>query len=128
MVQQVALERAASMQVVDDLKGQVRVYGGCTQAHRVVLPWPVLNVVKYRKLLELDPRWYANQSFSLNYDPGEGLQSALNRLSDEVSQAVAGGAVVIVLSDRDISPDKLPMHAALATGAVHQRLIRDGLP
>ena len=98
-----------------------------TQAHRVVLPWPVLNVVKYRKLLELDQRWYRNQVFSLNYDPDEGLQSALKRLSEEVSESVAGGAVIIVLTDRDIDRNKLPMHAALATGAVHQRLIKDGL-
>jgi len=98
-----------------------------TQAHRVVLPWPVLNVVKYRKLLELDQRWYRNQTFSLNYDPQEGLQSALKRLSDEVSESVASGTVVIVLTDRDIDRNSLPMHAALATGAVHQRLIKDGL-
>ena len=98
-----------------------------TQAHRVVLPWPVLNVVKYRKLFELDQRWYRNQTFSLNYDPQEGLQAALKRLSDEVSESVEGGAVIIVLTDRDIDQHKLPMHAALATGAVHQRLIKDGL-
>ena len=98
-----------------------------TQAHRVVLPWPVLNVVKYRKLLELDQRWYRNQSFSLNYDPQEGLQSALKRLSDEVSESVASGTVFVVLTDRDIDRNTLPMHAALATGAVHQRLIEDGL-
>jgi glutamate synthase (NADPH/NADH) large chain len=98
-----------------------------TQAHRVVLPWPVLNVVKYRKLLELDQRWYKKEHFSLNYDPKEGLQAALNRLSDNVSASVADGAVLIVLTDRDVDRDKLPMHAALATGAVHQRLIKDGL-
>ncbi len=98
-----------------------------TQAHRVVLPWPVLNVVKYRKLFELDQAWYRNQTFSLNYAPQEGLRAALMRLSDEVSKAVAEGVVVVVLTDRDISRDKLPMHAALATGAVHQRLIKDGL-
>ncbi len=98
-----------------------------TQAHRVVLPWPVLNVVKYRKLFELDQAWYRNQTFSLNYAPQEGLRAALTRLSDEVSKAVAEGVVVVVLTDRDISHDKLPMHAALATGAVHQRLIKDGL-
>ena len=98
-----------------------------TQAHRVVLPWPVLNVVKYRKLLELDQRWYRNQTFSLNYDPQEGLQSALKRLSVEVSESVASGTVVIVLTDRDIDRNTLPMHAALATGAVHQHLIEDGL-
>ncbi len=98
-----------------------------TQAHRVVLPWPVLNVVKYRKLLELDQRWYRNQRFSLNYDPQEGLQSALGQLCDEVSESVAQGAVLIVLTDRDIDKTRLPMHAALATGAIHQRLIQDGL-
>jgi glutamate synthase (NADPH/NADH) large chain len=98
-----------------------------TQAHRVVLPWPVLNVVKYRKLLALSQRWYRNEVFSLNYAPGEGLEAALKRLSKSVSDAVADGVVVVVLTDRDISEDKVPMHAALATGAVHQRLIRDGL-
>ena len=98
-----------------------------TQAHRVVLPWPVLNVVKYRKLLELDQRWYKKEHFSLNYDPKEGLQTALKRLSDEVSASVADGAVLIVLTDRDVDREKLPMHAALATGAIHQRLIHDGL-
>ncbi len=97
------------------------------QAHRVVLPWPVLNVVKYRALLELNQRYYKNETFSLNYDPQEGLQTALTRLSGEVSDSVADGTVLIVLTDRDISRDKLPMHAALATGAVHQRLIQDGL-
>jgi glutamate synthase (NADPH/NADH) large chain len=98
-----------------------------THAHRVVLPWPVLNVVKYRKVLELDDRFYRNETFSLNYAREESLQSALERLSREVSEAVADDAVIIVLSDRDIDRDKLPMHAALATGAVHQRLIKDGL-
>jgi glutamate synthase (NADPH/NADH) large chain len=98
-----------------------------TQAHRVVLPWPVLNVVKYRKLLELDQRWYRNEIFSLNYDPAEGLQAALVRLSEQVSASVADGTVVVVLTDRQVARDKLPMHAALATGAVHQRLIQDGL-
>lgn len=98
-----------------------------TQAHRVVLPWPVLNVVKYRKLLELNQRYYRNETFSLNYEPAEGLQVALNRLSQQVSESVADGAVIVVLTDRDIAQGKIPMHAALATGAVHQRLIHDGL-
>ena len=98
-----------------------------TQAHRVVLPWPVLNVVKYRKLLELDQRWYRNETFSLNYDEKEDLKTALARLCEQVSAAVADDAVIIVLSDRDVTSGKIPMHAALATGAVHQRLIKDGL-
>ena len=98
-----------------------------THAHRVILPWPVLNIVKYRKLLALDQRWYRNETFSLNYDEKDDLKSAILRLCDQASDAVADGAVIIVLSDRDVAIDKIPMHAALATGAVHQRLIKDGL-
>jgi len=98
-----------------------------THAHRVVLPWPVLNIVKYRKLLELDQRWYRNETFSLNYDQNDKLKAALETLCDQVSAAAADGAVIVVLSDRDIAIDKIPIPAALATGAVHQRLIHDGL-
>ena len=98
-----------------------------THAHRVVLPWPVLNIVTYRKLLTLNQRWYRSQSFSLNYNEESDLQTELTRLTGQVSKAVADGAVIIVLSDRDVAQDKLPIHAALATGAVHQQLIRDGL-
>jgi glutamate synthase (NADPH/NADH) large chain len=98
-----------------------------THAHRVVLPWPVLNIVKYRKLLELDQRWYRNETFSLNYDQNDNLKAALEKLCDQASVAAAGGAVIVVLTDRDIAIDKVPIPAALATGAVHQRLINDGL-
>ncbi|NNE06870.1 MAG: glutamate synthase large subunit, partial [Xanthomonadales bacterium] len=98
-----------------------------THAHRVVLPWPVLNIVKYRKLLELDQRYYQHEVFSLNYSRDSDLETELVKLCDKVSEAVGNGVVLAVLSDRDISPDTVPMHAALATGAVHQRLIKDGL-
>ena len=42
-------------------------------------------------------------------------------------EAVRGGKTILVLSDRAIESSKLPMHALLATGAVHHRLIREGL-
>src|SRR6202012_994202 len=41
--------------------------------------------------------------------------------------AVRSGAVVLLLSDRYLIRGKLPMHALLATGAVHHRLIATGL-
>ncbi len=97
-----------------------------THAHRVLLPWPVLNIVKYRRLLELDQRFYRHQVFSLNYPLGGKLESALRTLTDDIARAVAEGVVVVVMTDRDIGPDRLPIHAALAVGAVHQRLIREG--
>jgi glutamate synthase (NADPH/NADH) large chain len=98
-----------------------------THAHRVLLPWPVLNIVKYRRLLELSPKWYRHQVFNLNYSLDSDLETELRKLSDEAAAAVADGVVIVVLTDRHVSRDTVPMHAALAVGAVHQRLIRDGL-
>ncbi len=58
-------------------------------------------------------------------DGGEGLIGALNDLCRQASQAVANGATVLVLSDREISPDLAPIPCLLATGAVHHHLVRE---
>ncbi len=96
-----------------------------SHAHRVVLPWPVLNYVKYQTLLGLDQRFYRNQRFSLNYDPQTNdLRNAIEQLVADCLAAVEGGATILVLSDRDISADTLTLPAPLAVGAVHQALMR----
>jgi len=98
-----------------------------SHAHRVILPWPVLNYVKYQTLLGLDQRYYRNVRFSMNYDPASlKLRDALVNLAESCVGAVRGGATIIVLSDRDIARGKLPMPAPLAVGAVHQALLRAG--
>ena len=98
-----------------------------SHAHRVILPWPVLNYVKYQTLLGLDQRYYRNVRFSINYDPANlKLRSALVNLAESCVAAVRGGATVLVLSDRDITRGKLPMPAPLAVGAVHQALLQAG--
>ena len=80
-----------------------------SHAFRVLLPWPVLNYVKYQTLLGLDQRYYRNVRFSLNYEPGAwACARRLESLVESCVSAVQGGATIIVLSDRDISRDKLP--------------------
>jgi glutamate synthase (NADPH/NADH) large chain len=96
-----------------------------SHAYRVLLPWPVLNYVKYQTLLGLDQRYYRNVRFSLNYRPDSlVLREALETLVNSCVCAVQGGATIIVLSDRDISRNQLPIPAPLAVGAVHQGLLR----
>jgi len=96
-----------------------------SHAFRVLLPWPVLNYVKYQTVLGLDQRYYRNMRFSLNYEPDAlGLREALESLVESCVSAVQGGATIIVLSDRDISREKLPIPAPLAIGAVHQGLLK----
>ena len=56
-----------------------------------------------------------------------GLEGALDRLCDRAEAAVHGGYNIIVLSDRAVGPDRIPIPALLATAAVHHHLIRKGL-
>ncbi len=98
-----------------------------SHAHRVLLPWPVLNYVKYQTLLNLNQRYYRNKRFDLNFDPGQtDLKGALESLGQACIDAVRDGVTIIVLSDRDIDQEQLVIPAPLAVGAVHQSLLRAG--
>jgi len=55
----------------------------------------------------------------------EGLDAALNRICCEASAAIADGATILILSDRGVDADHVPIPSLLATGAVHHHLIRE---
>ncbi|MGE0232121.1 MAG: glutamate synthase large subunit, partial [Flavobacteriaceae bacterium] len=57
----------------------------------------------------------------------EAMEIMLERLCERAEDAVKGGYNIIILSDRLVGPDRLPMPALLATAAVHHHLIRKGL-
>jgi glutamate synthase (NADPH) large chain len=56
-----------------------------------------------------------------------GMDGALERLQERAEAAVRGGYNIIILSDRLVGPDRIPIPALLATAAVHHYLIRKGL-
>jgi glutamate synthase (NADPH/NADH) large chain len=56
-----------------------------------------------------------------------GMREALTRLCERAEGAVKGGYNIIVLSDRLVGPDRIPIPALLATAAAHHHLIRKGL-
>ncbi|MDR1826946.1 MAG: glutamate synthase large subunit [Methylobacteriaceae bacterium] len=56
-----------------------------------------------------------------------GMEGALNRLCERAEAAVHGGYNIIILSDRMVGPDRIPIPSLLATAAVHSHLIRKGL-
>ncbi len=56
-----------------------------------------------------------------------GMQDALDRLCERAEAAVHGRYNIIILSDRLVGPDRLPIPSLLATAAVHHHLIRRGL-
>ena len=56
---------------------------------------------------------------------GAALAEALDKLRHEVSDAIASGVRIIVLSDRDSTEDLAPIPSLLMTSAVHHHLIRE---
>ena len=56
-----------------------------------------------------------------------GMEEALRRLCERAEAAVLGRYNIIILSDRMVGPDRIPIPALLATAAVHHHLIRKGL-
>ena len=57
---------------------------------------------------------------------GAALQQALDGLFARADAAVAGGATILILSDRGVDAEHAPIPALLATAAVHHHLIRAG--
>ncbi|MGB7431256.1 MAG: glutamate synthase large subunit, partial [Ahrensia sp.] len=57
----------------------------------------------------------------------DGMAQALVKLCERAEKAVRKGFNIIILSDRDIGPDRIAIPALLATAAVHHHLIRKGL-
>ena len=95
-------------------------------AKQVLINSPILSQRKLRQLLAL-PQFVRTPRFDLMYAPEQGLEAALRALCDEVAQAVRGGCALVFLSDRYPQREQLPIHALLATGAVHAHLIDQGL-
>jgi glutamate synthase domain-containing protein 2/glutamate synthase domain-containing protein 3 len=59
-------------------------------------------------------------------EAGEGMRAAVAKMCAEASEAIAGGANIIVISDRGVSPELAPIPSLLAMGALHHHLISAG--
>ncbi len=97
------------------------------QCHRLALPHPILSNQELANLRDMDHRGWRSRMIDTTYAKTEGpdgLQPALERICSEARQAIKDGYSVIVLSDRAIGPDRIPVSSLLATGAVHHHLVR----
>jgi glutamate synthase (NADPH) large chain len=57
----------------------------------------------------------------------EGMERAVARICQEATEAVLADHNILILSDRAVSADRIPVPALLATAATHHHLIRQGL-
>jgi glutamate synthase (NADPH) large chain len=100
---------------------------GPEHAEQVVINSPVLSQRKLRQLLGPDMFGGSCAFIDLNAPENQSLPEALAGICGEALEAAHAGKLVIMLSDRYLKPGLLPVHALLATGAVHHRLVAEGL-
>ena len=105
---------------------------GTSRKKRLEVRQPILtneDLEKIRSIGHFEDR-FDTKTLDITYASelgAAGLEGALDRLCNRADAAVFGGYNIIVLSDRAVGPDRIPIPALLATAAVHHNLIRKGL-
>ncbi|MDC9615039.1 glutamate synthase large subunit [Xenorhabdus khoisanae] len=98
------------------------------QAHRLSFESPVLLYSDFVQLTTQQESYYRADTLDLTFNPQESsLQSAVATLCERAEKLARNGAVLLVLSDRNISPEKLPIPAPMAVGAIQHCLVEKNL-
>ncbi|WP_375431733.1 glutamate synthase large subunit [uncultured Friedmanniella sp.] len=99
---------------------------------RLVLPFPVLDNDSLSKIVKINrdgdlPGYSTYVARGLYEVSGgaEALTAKLDQLCAEISAAIAGGARIILLSDRHSNAELAPIPSLLFTAAVHHHLVRE---
>ncbi|WP_332771060.1 glutamate synthase large subunit [Phenylobacterium sp.] len=100
---------------------------------RLEVSQPILtneDLSKIRSISELVDGSFRTATIDATWPAEEGvagLERALDRVCREATDNVLADKNILILSDREVSSDRIPIPAALATAAVHHHLIRQGL-
>jgi glutamate synthase (NADPH/NADH) large chain len=104
---------------------------------QVVMPFPIIDNDDLAKLMYINEhgetpgfRAFAVDGLFPLADPaagdgGESLRAAIAKVCLRVSEAIALGANVIILSDRNANAEYAPIPSLLLTSAVHHHLVRE---
>lgn len=100
---------------------------------RLEVNQPVLDVkdmARIRGISELTGNKFRSFELQISYPAAwgaHGIEARLAALCARAVDAVKSGYSVLVLTDRNVDKDHVAIPALLATSAIHQHLIREGL-
>src|SRR6266542_2577790 len=97
------------------------------QCHRLRVPQPILSNAELAALKQVDHRGWRTRTIDITYPAAEGegaLEKAVERICHEADLAVRDGYSLVLLSDRNAGPERIPISALMACGAVHHHLVR----
>ena len=100
---------------------------------RLEVRQPILtnaDLEKIRAIGAMDDNPFQSKTLDITYPAAlgaAGMEAALEELFADAEMSVHAGYNIIILSDRMVGPDRIPIPALLATAGVHHHLIRKGL-
>jgi glutamate synthase domain-containing protein 2/glutamate synthase domain-containing protein 3 len=99
------------------------------QCHQLKLPQPVIDNRDLEKIRHIDEGKLRTATLPMLFKASkgvDGLAPALSQLCQEASKKIRAGTTILILSDRGVDKDNVPIPTLLAMGAVHHHLIREG--
>src|SRR3954452_1127077 len=96
--------------------------------HLIKVKTPILSNADLEKIRQLAVGEMRSVTLHMLFKAAEGvagLERALGDLCAKAAEAVKAGATILVLSDRGVDADNVPIPSLLATAAVHHHLIRE---
>ncbi len=98
-----------------------------SDCRRLLMPHPILTNSELEALRRLDRHGWRTRVIDMTFPLAEGevgLARGLARICQESEQALDEGFSLILLSDRAVAADRVPISTLLACGAVHHHLVR----
>jgi len=96
----------------------------CRQLH---LATPILREDELHAIATIDQNGIRSAVIDITFEPSTSAAHTLDRIRSEAVAAIREGYEILILSDRSVGPDRIPLDSLLATGAVHHHLVREGL-
>ena len=90
---------------------------------------PILRNHELEKLRQVSHEIFDAATLDITWpieDGTEGMSRRLEALCDEAERYVENGANIIILSDRNLGPERVAMPSLLAVAAVHHHLVAAG--
>lgn len=97
--------------------------------HKLQVREPIVTNEELEKIKHIAVHGFKTKTISLLLMPGDtsDFVSALDRICEESVKAIKEGYSYIILSDRGVSDEYTAIPSLLASGAVHQELVRKSL-
>jgi glutamate synthase domain-containing protein 2/glutamate synthase domain-containing protein 1/glutamate synthase domain-containing protein 3 len=99
------------------------------QGHQLVMEQPILRNAELEKLRQVSHEIFDAATLDITWpieQGADGMEQRLAALCAEADEQVKHDANILILSDRNLGPERVAMPSLLAVAAVHHHLVRAG--